>query len=164
MSKKAASFLKRFSPWAIEKMYYICDAQSNVMATYSYEKQHVGGYYAVTIKDRSLYGSSRLGMEEVETILASTQALPPNLSITTFRSIGDKSYELSNHLGNVLTKLRKRLLIKMKAKSKLWKTISFIQDIPTYGRYYLFLVVHIPLWTLLKTLFLTIGAPLYREI
>ena len=91
-------------------MYYICDAQSNVMATYSYEKQHVGGYYAVTIKDRSLYGSSRLGMEEVETILASTQALPPNLSITTFRNIGDKSYELSNHLGNVLEVVSDRKL------------------------------------------------------
>ncbi len=74
--------------------YYLRDAQGNVMGVY---KSDASGY---ELNERHLYGSSRLGMctETVQMINAPT--LDPN---DFDRKQGLKQYELSNHLGNVLT-------------------------------------------------------------
>ena len=59
----------------VNTTYYVRDAQGNVMATY--EKNSSG----IALEEHYLYGSSRLGLRKPS---------------------GEKNYELTNHLGNVL--------------------------------------------------------------
>src|SRR5690554_4992180 len=59
---------------------YVRDASANVMGVYKND----------TLIEQSIYGSSRLG-------------LMTSSSKTGYRILGGKEYELSNHLGNVLT-------------------------------------------------------------
>ena len=78
--------------------WYIRDAQGNVMAIYS--KKNTA---AVKWNEQHLYGSSRLGMWNWDTIVP---AAPPVVQGSTplYDSLlcGSRTYELSNHLGNVL--------------------------------------------------------------
>ncbi|CAN5900194.1 hypothetical protein BH11BAC7_BH11BAC7_31860 [soil metagenome] len=77
--------------------YYVRDPQGNVMATY--EKTVVGIATSYKVKERDIYGSSRLGMntEEVEMIGASVS------TTNATHIIGVKYFEMINHLGNVLS-------------------------------------------------------------
>jgi RHS repeat-associated protein len=84
--------------------YYVRDAQGNVMATYKSTTPIPtgGGTPPLTFKltERDIYGSSRLGLDnnEIEFIGSS------GIDLTqTQRVLGKKQYELTNHLGNVLT-------------------------------------------------------------
>ena len=55
------------------------------------------------LTERNIYGSSRIGVESIDEVLAST--VSGNVNIDTDlkkQKIGDKRYELANHLGNVL--------------------------------------------------------------
>jgi RHS repeat-associated protein len=76
--------------------YYVRDLQGNVMATY--EETVVTMLTHFKLKERDIYGSSRLGMntEEVEMI----GAIISDTNAT--HNIGAKYYEMSNYLGNVL--------------------------------------------------------------
>jgi len=77
--------------------YYIRDAQGNVMSVY--EKKASSSLMSYMLAEQHLYGSSRIGMRN------------PNLEMigaianadTAKMYLGIKNYELSNHLGNVLT-------------------------------------------------------------
>jgi len=86
---------------------YVRDVQGNVLAAYRLGGNSNNSYNSLTWQEQDLYGSSRLGM------------LMPNLSVTTAQPLstdaysatndpadngieGKRSYELSNHLGNVL--------------------------------------------------------------
>ena len=75
---------------------YVRDAQGNIMATYSYDI--IYGIY--TLKELNMYGSSRLGVVNADTVLFDYTTHTP----TTIQSpwVGKKMYELTNHLGNVL--------------------------------------------------------------
>lgn len=79
--------------------YYLRDAQGNVLSTYSYSLPNFSASYV--LKERNLYGSSRLGInnERLEMIGAS----PLNSGPVVTHSLGLKQFELSNHLGNVIT-------------------------------------------------------------
>jgi RHS repeat-associated protein len=81
------------------KTFYVRDAQGNVLAVY--EKKNSD---AITWEEQHLYGSSRLGMWRNDTI---APAAPPVVIGTTpiydSLMLGSRSYELSNHLGNVLS-------------------------------------------------------------
>jgi len=59
---------------------YVRDASGNVMGVYNNK----------ALKEQAIYGSSRLGLINYA-------------SQTAYRTLGGKKYELSNHLGNVLT-------------------------------------------------------------
>ena len=78
--------------------YYVRDAQGNMMATY--RKTGTSPDDTLFVQDKYLYGSSRLGsysyVTEVKTITEHTDTNRYR------RTLGYKSYELSNHLGNVL--------------------------------------------------------------
>jgi len=76
-----------------KRTFYVRDAQGNTLATYGLE----GG--TLTWREQSLYGSSRLGLLRPEVDLTGLTApvWEENQTIST-----GKSYELSNHLGNVL--------------------------------------------------------------
>ena len=78
--------------------YYIRDAQGNPMATYSRSSQNQEASYKLI--ERPIYGSSRVGIDNYS--LEFIDYTAPTNGITN-HVLGLKQYELSNHLGNVLT-------------------------------------------------------------
>jgi RHS repeat-associated protein len=75
--------------------YYVRDAQGNVMGNYYYTYPGTASY---KLTERTIYGSSRLGSENTQVnMLASTLPIPFP------RTLGNKYFEGSNHLGNVLS-------------------------------------------------------------
>ena len=76
--------------------WYVRDAQGNILTTYSGEH--------MTMQERDLYGSSRLGTITNPALLSTTPQYLDHLgsgSLFTFTR-GQKLFELTNHLGNVL--------------------------------------------------------------
>jgi YD repeat-containing protein len=102
--------------------YYVRDAQGNVMATYERTLPRNSGTYKdiIKLREQHLYGSSRAGMRQVDLILSSkdytfntynglllsgtfqTQTSNPASQTSFVRMVGQKVYEMANHLGNVL--------------------------------------------------------------
>ena len=70
--------------------YYLRDAQGNTLALYDNKASQVNW------REQHLYGSSRLGMWLPNVNLATNNAA------IVWDTIGKKSYELNNHLGNVM--------------------------------------------------------------
>ena len=75
--------------------YYVRDAQGNVMSVYD---QRLPGTMSFKLIEQDIYGSSRIGLN----LLNKEMISPLTESIIT-HVLGKKQYELSNHLGNVLT-------------------------------------------------------------
>ncbi|NCT74304.1 MAG: RHS repeat protein [Chitinophagaceae bacterium] len=87
---------------------YVRDASGNVMSIY--EKDGVG---ALVQTESHLYGSSRLGLSGTQTVAPETgislaTGYDPAKLITFTR--GEKIFELSNHLGNVLATINDKKL------------------------------------------------------
>jgi RHS repeat-associated protein len=78
--------------------YYVRDASGNVMATY--QKKTVNSVNDLYLQEQDLFGSSRLGIQNRNLNLTTPPAATPN---PFAREIGQKNFELSNHLGNVLS-------------------------------------------------------------
>lgn len=78
--------------------YYVRDASGNVMGVYE-SGQSTG--YNLTQKEVHLYGSNRLGILNTDVNVQSGNLLVNNTGTITFTR-GNKFFELSNHLGNVL--------------------------------------------------------------
>ncbi|MBN8641156.1 MAG: thrombospondin type 3 repeat-containing protein [Flavobacteriales bacterium] len=90
--------------------YYSRDAQGNVLGVY---QQYISLYTAEEVINNKLiehhiYGSSRLGIQNY-----GDYRYPEYY----YRLVGDKSYELSNHLGNVLNVISDRKLINTNTRS-----------------------------------------------
>jgi RHS repeat-associated protein len=93
-------------PKAIEDVqsittYYVRDAQGNVMAVYS-EQKYEDGKIDLSLTEQHLYGSSRLGMRQVNELLVEKDEIKEFDQTYSSRNLGEKVFELSNHLGNVL--------------------------------------------------------------
>ncbi len=106
--------------------WYVRDASGNVMGVY---KQT--GSSQLMLKERAIYGSSRIGVDM--TLLDMTTA--GNSSGVYSHAIGDKYFELSNHLGNVLTTISDKSINKTDISGNL---IGFTADIVSAGDYYPF--------------------------
>jgi RHS repeat-associated protein len=82
-----------------DNSYYIRDAQGNTMAVYSKHNTE-----PVKWNEQHLYGSSRLGMWNWDTLV---QAVAPVVGtgdhLYDSLRLGARQYELTNHLGNVLS-------------------------------------------------------------
>lgn len=78
---------------------YVLDAQGNVMSVYKFDDTDNNVY----LRERNLYGSSRLGQEQVNMQMGTAAYQYTGLLA---HEVGDKRYELSNHLGNVLQVVR----------------------------------------------------------
>ena len=99
-----ASGLKPASEW--KTTYYVKDAQGNEMAVYKMQPVTINGNPATTFRltEQPMYGSSRLGTkyDTLELISASQQG-----SVFT-HTLGNKQFELSNHLMNCLSTVSDR--------------------------------------------------------
>ena len=73
--------------------YYILDAQGNQLAMYEHTVDTSGVNYYLT--ERNIYGSSRLGTTRDTINMFNPDTLP------SYGIVGNRNYELSNHLGNV---------------------------------------------------------------
>ena len=82
---------------------YIRDASGNVLSIIHTSEDQ--GTTRDTLKEQILYGSSRLGILQANRFIASTDTTEILDSILTESTRTEKQYELSNHLGNVLTVL-----------------------------------------------------------
>jgi RHS repeat-associated protein len=91
----------------LKSTYYLRDASGNVMAVYELTSTPANpgnntlGETSMKVTERHIYGSSRLGMDVQSVELIDQQG--PLLDTSQFRILGLKQYEISNHLGNVLS-------------------------------------------------------------
>jgi RHS repeat-associated protein len=104
--------------------YYLRDAQGNVMSVYSHSGTSSDPLW---LDEQYIYGSSRLGMQQPGIQLDGLNNAPSEVLFE--RKIGDKSYELSNHLGNVLSVISDR---------KLFEDNIATTDVIAYNDYYPF--------------------------
>jgi RHS repeat-associated protein len=81
--------------------YYVRDAQGNVMATYERYKEVVGGTFVPNLlcTEHPIYGSSRIGIDKYLIPISSFNFAPTSSDYE--RIVGNKHFELSNHLGNI---------------------------------------------------------------
>ena len=80
--------------------YYVRDASGNVMAVYDRIIDASVETGEFMLSERHIYGSSRIGMD----VSTHVFGLDPFTSLTeTTRELGHKQFEISNHLGNVLS-------------------------------------------------------------
>ncbi|MFN9393776.1 MAG: hypothetical protein ACK57W_10680, partial [Flavobacteriales bacterium] len=89
----------QFTDWE-RSTYYVRDASGNVMAVYDREATGQEPPSTFRVSERHIYGSSRLGMDVTTYDFISTTYTITN---ETTRELGHKQYEISNHLGNVLS-------------------------------------------------------------
>jgi RHS repeat-associated protein len=112
--------------------WYVRDAQGNVMAVYE-KKGSAGG---VRHTETHLYGSSRLGIvKELTKKPTPISTSPVVIKKLTFTR-GEKFFELSNHLGNVLAVVADK---KLPVKATVGNAINFwLADVVTATGYYPF--------------------------
>jgi hypothetical protein len=106
--------------------YYVRDAQGNVMAVYEWKHDAVYSLFngsmtvmsnvrEMRLKEQHIYGSSRLGMRQTDLLMGgfygghmmAGYSYDINLDLNrdsnqSSRVLGEKNFELGNHLGNVL--------------------------------------------------------------
>lgn len=81
------------------------------------------------LAEQHIYGSSRLGLQQTE----GTTTVTDNNYVNT---IGDKRYELSNHLGNVLSVITDKKLVEIDQNSQ--QFVAFLPDVVAYNDYFPF--------------------------
>ena len=77
--------------------FYVRDAQGNVLAVYTKK-----GSDDLHWSEQDLYGSSRLGLWRWDTIVPTAPPIVDGDPIYDSLLLGSRTYELTNHLGNVL--------------------------------------------------------------
>lgn len=108
--------------------FYIRDAGGNIMSTYESGGVNSG---ALTQTEINLYGSSRLGIYNLK---KNVQVISANQS--TFER-GNKFFELSNHLGNVLITISDKKLT-MQDPNSATQILYYTADVITATDYYPF--------------------------
>jgi RHS repeat-associated protein len=94
-----------------KSIYYVRDAQGNIMSTY--ERKNVGTAHSFRIKEHDIYGSNRMG-----TAIDSLQLIGTNPDTVNYiRVLGQKTYEMDNHLGNVITVINDRKIAQASAEA-----------------------------------------------
>ncbi len=116
--------------------YYSVDATGNVMATYNLIMTSSNpAIYDLELNELPIYGSSRLGMKVLTNFKVATNNSSSNPDpILHKRILGKKWYELSNHLGNVLTVITDRKRVVEDGQGAF---SHYISDVVHSGDYYL---------------------------
>jgi len=136
ISKSVVHFTDTTTTW------YVRDAQGNVLSIYTYGDPAVHGR-ALTQTELHIYGSSRLGILKMNRDVAAapidTVLFPPfdgignNITFTR----GNKLFELTNHLGNVLATVSDKRFGVVAAPADM--TVAyFIPDLVSANDYYPF--------------------------
>jgi RHS repeat-associated protein len=113
--------------------YYVRDATGNVMSVYTIDPSSVYGN-DLTQKEIDLYGSDRLGVYNVNVDVENCNYSNSNL-ITIFTR-GNKFFELTNHLGNVMATISDKKLGHLSSDGT---TVDYyIPDVVTANDYYPF--------------------------
>jgi len=89
---------------SITHTYYQRDAQGNTLAVYTQKDDDL------YLREQHIYGSSRIGMYLANRLMYCTSCPPIDNSLKAITKIGAKRYELTNHLGNVLTTITDKKL------------------------------------------------------
>jgi photosystem II stability/assembly factor-like uncharacterized protein len=89
--------------------YYILDAQGNTMSVYERVVDTEAESIAFAQAEKHIYGSSRLGMHNEWVPMLGSQNETYSMEYVDHR-IGERSYELSNHLGNVLSVITDKVI------------------------------------------------------
>jgi RHS repeat-associated protein len=113
------------------KQFYVRDAQGNVLAIYELRDD------AIKWNEQHLYGSSRIGVFNFAAAIPDTVALPSaNQYVFDSALLGKTTYELSNHLGNVLTTISDK---KLQVKNISDSTVDYnLAEVLSANDYYAF--------------------------
>jgi len=116
----------------IIKTWYIRDAQGNIMATYTEQDD------SIRWTEQDIYGSSRLGVIYPDSLVYPYTPVTPTDTFTFFNMAGNRRYELTNHLGNVLgtisdRKIPKEIGTPNKIAEYYLADIASIQDYYPFG-------------------------------
>ncbi len=98
-----------WSEYREKSVYYVLDAQGNVMSMYERLINISDQTVSFAQTEKYIYGSSRLGVHTERIELLGTQN--DNYSMAGIQHhIGAKNYELTNHLGNVLSVVSDKII------------------------------------------------------
>lgn len=89
--------------------YYILDAQGNTLSVYERKVDSEAESVAFAQTEKHIYGSSRLGMHNQPVPMLGSENNTYSMQYVDHR-IGERTYELSNHLGNVLSVVSDKLM------------------------------------------------------
>jgi hypothetical protein len=112
--------------------YYVRDASGNVMATYLYKPATGGSSEEISLKEHHVYGSSRIAVVN-ENLAITTASIADHVAYpNTFGfNKGKRSFELTNHLGNVMSVVTDKKIPDFTSGNLL-----FDADIISYSDYY----------------------------
>jgi len=119
----------------IVRTLYSRDAQGNVMSVYNFT--HEPGEnpeFDFKLGERNIYGSSRVAVENINQSLVNSLSLPM-MEEDFVQTVGDKHFELSNHLGNVLNVITDR---KLAVEGSPDVVDYYTADVISYSDYYPF--------------------------
>ncbi|MEP3790965.1 MAG: RHS repeat-associated core domain-containing protein [Gilvibacter sp.] len=111
--------------------YYVRDAQGNPLSVYL-ETDGVDGD-VIRLIEHQIYGSSRLGLESKEQVVYDNNNPVAAVNLLD-KEVGDKRFELSNHLGNVLSVISDKKIPNLSGSA----LDHFTADIKAYNDYYPF--------------------------
>jgi RHS repeat-associated protein len=114
--------------------YYLRDAQGNEMCRYV-KYTNTNSQLMYVAQEHSIYGSSRVGVDNRKDTLYMGAAYTPTWGGvgTSRRDLGSKSFELANHLGNVLVTVSDKPVYKVSSG-----TIYFQPEVSSISDYYPF--------------------------
>gem|GEM_PF-3674828 len=121
--------------------WYVRDASGNMMSTYESKAANNGLNNSVEYikwQSANLYGSSRLGQYQLNEIIGGSLYSVPQNSLSTIQREhysffrGQDQYELSNHLGNVLTTVSDRKRFELDANGE----SEYVVDVMSASDYY----------------------------
>jgi YD repeat-containing protein len=112
--------------------YYVRDASGNVMSIYTREFSSMVTIMALSQTELHLYGSGRLGVYNVN---VDVQNCAATASEVTYFKRGNKSFELVNHLGNVLVTVSDK---KIAVSANLTTVDYYMAEVVTANDYYPF--------------------------
>jgi RHS repeat-associated protein len=92
-----------------KSIYYVLDAQGNVMSVYEHAKDDANQVITYAQTEKHIYGSARLGTNIEHIPMFQSQNLSYSMKLVSHH-IGERTYELSNHLGNVLSVISDKVI------------------------------------------------------
>lgn len=107
------------------------------MAHYELKTNSACNHDTLFVTEHAIYGSSRLGVDNRRAILYNGANVSADTTTYTYRNLGFKSYELSNHLGNVLVTISDKKIPK-RLTGGIGAIDYFNPDINTISDYYAF--------------------------